>query len=72
MGDEKFIQYFDRRKETTWETKAQMEDNITVDLKETVCRCGLDSYISGQRPMASFCEHCDDILCFVTRGEFLD
>jgi hypothetical protein len=48
------------------------EDNIRMDLRETVGRCGLDSIASGQGPVADPCEHGNEISGSIKRGELLD
>jgi hypothetical protein len=45
-------------------------DNIKMDLKETVRRCGLDALVLG--PMASSCEHGNEPSGSIKSGEFFD
>jgi hypothetical protein len=37
-----------------------------------VVGCGLDSFGSGQGPVAGSCEHGDELSCSIKGGEFLD
>jgi hypothetical protein len=37
--------------------RRRCEDNITVDFRETVRKCGIDASGSGWGPVAGSCEH---------------
>lgn len=48
------------------------EDNIKMDLKEAVRRCGHTLYGSRQGPMAGSYEHSNEHPTFIKSGEFLN
>jgi hypothetical protein len=49
-----------------------MEDNIRIDLRERVGRCGLDASGSVQVSVAGSCEHGNEPSDSVKGGEFSD
>ena len=62
-----------RRREGTWKTQMQMEDNIKMDLQEVERGgIGLDRSGSGQREVAGTCECGNEPSSSIKCGEFLD
>jgi hypothetical protein len=71
--DEQFLQNFGRKYEGRRPLARlvhRWEDNIRTDLRERGAGCELDSYGSGQGPVAGFCEHGNDPSVSIKGGEF--
>jgi hypothetical protein len=47
-------------------------DNIKIDLKEIICRCGVDSTGTGQNIVVGFCEHDNESSGFVKDIGYID
>jgi hypothetical protein len=55
----------------TWKTRRRWEDNIRMDVRETVGRCGMDLAGSGYESVMGSFENDNKPVCSIKGGEFL-